>query len=477
MTGWVLGGRDVLEEPAEAFAVREESGLRVVGERVTDHRIVAVRVAREQPDGQAEQRHQGKAEAEGRHGRSAYARTVSIRVEPSAVAPVAETVPPAFTPPPGSPRFPLIDGLRAIAALAIVATHTAALSGFNEANPVGAWTARMDSGVAIFFVLSGFLLYRPWVGARLEGRPGPRPLTYLKRRALRILPAYWVALTILGLVVSAQVPLVFSDKWWVYYGLLQSWSSTTILGGIGVAWSLSVELAFYVLLPVLAFLSGRWLQGRRPERQVRAELWALALSALAALVVRTAVIASRETTVYGNTLPGMWAWFAGGMALAILSAAYGQTPVAGRPRLVRSATELPLLWWGVAFTALTITAWGLALPRNLLTPYTTFNLQAEHLLYGVMAVALVTPAVFADGRRSAVARVLSWRLVGWLGLVSYGIFLFHLPLAVQLIRVSDAFPGGYLGYAAAAVGAATACAALSYYLVEKPFLRLKGRRR
>ena len=87
-------------------------------------------------------------------------------------------VPPAFTPPPGSPRFPLIDGLRAIAALAIVPTHTAALSGFNEANPVGAWTARLDSGVAIFFVLSGFLLYRPWVGARLEGRPGPRVLTY-----------------------------------------------------------------------------------------------------------------------------------------------------------------------------------------------------------------------------------------------------------------------------------------------------------
>ena len=402
---------------------------------------------------------------------------MSIRVEPSVVAPPADAAPPAFTPPPGSPRFPLIDGLRAIAALAIVATHTAALSGFNEASPAGAWTARMDSGVAIFFVLSGFLLYRPWVGARLEGRPGPRPLTYLKRRALRILPAYWVALTILGLVVSAQVPLVFSDKWWVYYGLLQSWSSTTILGGIGVAWSLSVELAFYVLLPVLAYLSGRWLQGRHPERQVRAELWALGLSALAALSVRAVVIATNEQTVYGNTLPGMWAWFAGGMVLAVLSAAYANRPVAGRPRVVRTATELPLLWWGVAFAALTIAAWGLALPRNLLTPYTTFNLQAEHLLYGIMAFTLVAPAVFADGRRSTVSRVLSWRLVAWLGLVSYGIFLFHLPLAVQLIRVSDRFPGGFPGYLAVAAGAATLCAALSYYLVEKPFLRLKGSRR
>ncbi len=384
---------------------------------------------------------------------------------------------PAVAPPPGSPRFPLVDGLRAIAALAIVATHTAALSGFNEANPVGAWTARMDSGVAIFFVLSGFLLYRPWVAARLAGRKGPHPLTYLKRRALRILPAYWVALTILGLVVSAQVPLVFSDRWWVYYGLLQSWSSTTILGGIGVAWSLSVEIAFYVLLPVLAYVSGRWLQGRHPERQVRAELWALGLSAVAAVTVRTMVLVIEPKTVYGNTLPGLWAWFAGGMVLAILSAAYGTRAVAERPRFVRTATEQPLLWWAAAFTALTITAWGLALPRNLLTPYSTFNLQAEHLLYGIMAFTLVAPAVFADGRRSTVSRVLSWRLVAWLGLVSYGIFLFHLPLSVQLIRVSDRFPGGFLGYIAVAAGAATACAALSYYLVEKPFLRLKGRGR
>lgn len=402
---------------------------------------------------------------------------MSIRVEPSAVAPIADAVPPAFTPPAGSPRFPLIDGLRAIAALAIVATHVAALTAFNQSSPVGAWTARMDSGVAIFFVLSGFLLYRPWVGARLEGRPGPRPLTYLRRRALRILPAYWVALTVMGLLVSAQVPLVFSENWWVYYGLLQSWSSTTILGGIGVAWSLSVELAFYVLLPLLAWASARWLRGREPSTQVRWELWVLGGSAAVAVAGRILVRALMPDSVYGNTLPGMWAWFAGGMALAVLSAAYGSRPLGDRPRLVRSATERPLVWWTVAFIALTITAWGLALPRNLLVPYTSFNLQAEHVLYGVMAIALVAPAVFYDGRRSTVSRVLSWRLAVWLGLVSYGIFLFHLPLAVQLIKVSDRFPGGILGFSSVVLAAATACAALSYYLVEKPFLRLKGRRR
>jgi peptidoglycan/LPS O-acetylase OafA/YrhL len=58
-------------------------------------------------------------------------------------------VPDALTPPPGNPRFPLFDALRAIAALSVVVTHAAGLSGFNGANPVGGLTARMNIGVTI----------------------------------------------------------------------------------------------------------------------------------------------------------------------------------------------------------------------------------------------------------------------------------------------------------------------------------------
>src|SRR5438067_1774084 len=115
----------------------------------------------------------------------------------------------AVAPPPGNPRFPLLDPLRAVAALCIVVTHTAGWSGFNSAHALGAWTARLDCGVAIFFVLSGFLLYRPFVAARLDGRDGPRVLRYARRRALRILPAYWVALALLGLVLPKYTPGVY----------------------------------------------------------------------------------------------------------------------------------------------------------------------------------------------------------------------------------------------------------------------------
>ncbi len=394
---------------------------------------------------------------------------MSTRVEPHVDRHPAE---PAVAPPPGSPRFPLIDGMRAIAAISILVTHTAGLSGFNGVNVLGAWTARLDSGVAIFFVLSGFLLYRPWVAARMEGRPGPRPLVYAKRRALRILPGYWFALTVLGLVLPKQVPYVFSGDWWVYFGLLQSWQSDTILFGIGVAWSLSVEAAFYVLLPLLAWGTTRWLRGRR--HQVRLELWALGLSAVLAVAVRTWIKSQGGFSTYGNTLPGMWTWFAAGMALAVLSAAYGKLPLAERPALLRSATEHPLRWWAVAFAALTTTAWGLGLPRVFGQPYTTLNLQQEHLLYCLAAVALVAPAVFSDGRRTAVARLLDARPVAWLGLVSYGIFLYHLPLTTKLLPVSDWAPqGGFFLYTACTLALATLLAAVSYHLVERPALRFK----
>src|SRR5215813_8286885 len=119
-------------------------------------------------------------------------------------------------------KFPCFDGFRALAAISVLITHVAFLSGFDIHSSFGAFTARMDVGVAVFFMISGFLLYRPFVAARLDGRPAPRILLYARRRALRILPAYWVALT--ALAVWPGLLLVFTNHyWWVYYSLQQQW--------------------------------------------------------------------------------------------------------------------------------------------------------------------------------------------------------------------------------------------------------------
>ena len=71
-------------------------------------------------------------------------------------------------------RFPAFDGIRAVAALAVLTTHVAQANGTNTHSRIGAFTARLDVGVAVFFLISGFLLYRPFVVARLAGSPAPR---------------------------------------------------------------------------------------------------------------------------------------------------------------------------------------------------------------------------------------------------------------------------------------------------------------
>ena len=96
---------------------------------------------------------------------------------------------PAVQPPAGNPRFPLLDPLRVIAAFAIVFTHTGSVTNFNADNWLGQFTARLNIGVALFFLLSGFLLYRPFVAARYQDRPPVRIRDYTRRPVLRIVPA------------------------------------------------------------------------------------------------------------------------------------------------------------------------------------------------------------------------------------------------------------------------------------------------
>jgi peptidoglycan/LPS O-acetylase OafA/YrhL len=355
-----------------------------------------------------------------------------------------------------------------------VVTHTAQLGGFNKEHALGAWTVRLDSGVAVFFVLSAFLLYRPFVRARLDGNAPPRVRAYARRRALRILPAYWVCVLVLGIFDSAHTPGVFGEKWWVYWSLLQSWSKETIIQGVGVAWSLSVEAAFYVLLPIYAALMARLWRARTRDGQAKAELIFLALSAVLAVATRGAVKAIWPESVFGNQLPGTWTWFTGGLALAVTSAWLHHRPLNEKPWPVRFATERPLALWALAFGCLTLAAWAAGLPRDPFAHIPVFNLQLQHVLYAGTAFFLVAPMVFHDGRRSLPATLLSTRMLAWLGLVSYGIFLYHQPFVFAFLdtRLWPPFAGIAL-YTALVIAAATACAAASYYLVERPLLRFK----
>jgi len=224
--------------------------------------------------------------------------------------------------------------MRAVAALSIVAYHVAFFSRATEHGAAGALLSRLSVGVTLFFVISGFLLYRPMVRARRAGEP-PRPLgDYARRRVLRIVPAYWLALTVLAIYPGLHG--VFTDRWWVYYGFLQVYSADTIIQGIGPAWSLCTEAAFYIALPFLAVALGRvsW----------RRELWVLGALGLASFGFRAVIYATDGPQYLTQTILGTFDGFALGMALAVIS-------VAGRGPRVR-----PALMWALGLACLVVAA-------------------------------------------------------------------------------------------------------------------------
>src|SRR4051812_10841150 len=118
-------------------------------------------------------------------------------------------------------RFPLFDSLRAIAALSVLGFHAAFAAGvYNSDSPLRPFTLRLDVGVSVFFLISGFLLYRPFVKARMAGVKPPATGPYAWRRFLRIVPAYWVALTVIALWLPVH-DVFTSAHWPLYYGFGQ----------------------------------------------------------------------------------------------------------------------------------------------------------------------------------------------------------------------------------------------------------------
>src|SRR5690606_4423904 len=119
---------------------------------------------------------------------------------------------------PARDSFPLLDPMRGVAALSILVVHVSIFSVGYRDTFIGNLLAHLDVGVAFFFVLSAFLLYRPFALARRRGTAMPRLREYAKRRFVRIYPAYWAALTVAAIVPGMAG--AFSGDWWAYYSLL-----------------------------------------------------------------------------------------------------------------------------------------------------------------------------------------------------------------------------------------------------------------
>ena len=375
--------------------------------------------------------------------------------------------------------FPLFDSLRGLAALAILVVHVDILtSGFSTW--YGRFTAHLDIGVAFFFVLSAFLLYRPFVAARLSERERPGMARYARRRFVRIAPAYWAALTV-GAIVPGLAG-AFSDNWWVYYGLLQNFPVFTPEGacatdplrcGIPTAWSLSIEVLFYAMLPLLVLAMAR-LGGGRGRRDLTIEMGLLAvLSAISVYIQARVPQEDLETWLFFSPIGRAW-WFALGLALASMSVRMELRP--SEPRIIRWIRRRGDLFLiaGVALFVISSLTFLTPSPSLAFQVVPAAEYVAQYLLFGLIAALLLVPAAFGDDGGGFYRRALAHPILTWLGAISYGVFLWQFPVLIGLIDLglNDLWPArSFVIVLAATFVGTVACAALSYYLLERPLLR------
>jgi peptidoglycan/LPS O-acetylase OafA/YrhL len=376
--------------------------------------------------------------------------------------------------------FPHLDGLRALAAFAVIGTHVGFQTGRAlDDGPLAPFLARLDFGVTIFFLLSGFLLYRPFVAAALAGRPAPAVRRFYLRRAVRILPAYWLAVAVTLVTVAVVRP--GRGGWVAYLTLTHPYVGTPVDPALSQMWTLTVELSFYLVLPVLAAVSLR--PGGGLAGQLRRQAVLLG-GMVAAQVAYVLVVKGRGLTAADRGLlwlPAHLDWFALGMGFAVVSAALGHPDLPARSRLRRAddVAADPATCWVLAGLLFWFATLPVAGPRTL-SAFTTWEWFTRHVVYGLAAACLLLPAVFGDPERGLVRAALASRPARWLGEVSYGVYLWHLMLMTALVRLLGLkiFQGGFAVLFPLTALAATVVAAASYRLVERPLLtRVRSPRR
>lgn len=390
------------------------------------------------------------------------------------VTPVSERIlppPPSEVTAPAPTFFPCIDGLRALAIAAVVLHHCGNASGAFRNPTLGGYYARTEIAMPVFFLISGLVIYRPFVAARFAGRPAPAAGSFLLRRVLRIYPSYWVA-TLCVVYVLRKFPIDDLRGFVEYMTLAWVFDWSHYMSPIQPAWTLGTELTFYALLPALAAL----LLGRRrtSEPKLPPQIAGLLAAIPVSLLYKLWVFQSDDTMRWDmrlRWLPGYLDFLAIGMLLATISAAAGERRL--RIPAFLSSKNMPVVTWSSAALLFVMLSSFLGLPTNRFE-YSPGQYLLVHYLGAIIAIALVLPTIFGPQDQGLVRRFLRSQPMTLFGLLSYGVYLWHGALIWEFLDITGVeMTTGYLPQMYAAVLAASlAVAALNYNLVERPLRRL-----
>jgi peptidoglycan/LPS O-acetylase OafA/YrhL len=390
-----------------------------------------------------------------------------------------------------------LDGLRALAALSVLCLHVWLYGRPNPDSPTRSGLLdhavfELRLGLVFFFVLSGYLLYRAFAAAALRQGERVDVARYARRRVARIVPAYWLAMA--GAVAllwgargtpGVRLPAAADLPLFAVFG--QNYSHDTFMRLNPVSWTLCLEAAFYVALPLIGLLAYRLARGR-----VVGQVALLGGLVAAGLAYAAAHYYGGWDPMAGKGLPAYLPHFACGMLVALwaerrrLRAASGPrgadapapradagSPAPGAADGSRAPAEL-----SPAVTALLVLG-GFALAIGDGVWHAQASTPAGDPLLSILGdvpaaagFALVVAAAVA-GRGPAVDW-LHFRPLAWVGLVSYGVYLWHVPL-ILFARSQGLLPDALVPAIAVMLPVVLAVSAASWYLVERPLMARASR--
>jgi peptidoglycan/LPS O-acetylase OafA/YrhL len=375
----------------------------------------------------------------------------------------------AAKPEAGAPaRFDELEAYRGVAALGIVLFHAYQHSRIGntyvyEGAPIHLMLRNLEAGVAWFFALSGFLIFLPFARAAVEQRQPQSARGFIVRRAIRIIPLYYLAILVVWTLRFTGGP----DQWYdllLHLSFTQIFDQVHIFWTIGPAWSLAVEILFYGLIA----LSGPYFYrvcGRLATRRARL-IWlaAVCLAFIVGSVVYKGLAFSVFQIPEDNwpvyfSLPAKMDTFAFGMLLAV-----GSVASQGRPQF---AAPVPALL-RLAGLLLLIVTFGL---REISPPVWLYF----HTLAGLSTTLFLASTVLGP-RGTPWERLLANPALQFLGVVSYSLYMWHEPVLVSLsehnILIFESpitFPVTTLILLAVVLAVAT----LSYRALEYPAMLLR----